>query len=92
MSNHPNRKQIRFPANRLAGISGPPDPTSVLGERINAGITQQQAAEMLYTDIRTYQRWEYGDSRMHPAIWALFLIRTNRLTTKKRSDNQVREK
>ena len=77
MSNHPNRAQIRFPA-RLLDIGGSPDPTEVLGRRINANITQQEAADMLYTSKRAYQQWEYGDRAMLPAVWALFLIRTEK--------------
>lgn len=75
MPNHPNRKQIRFPVSLLAGISGPPDPTWVLGERINSGLTQTQAAELVYVPLRTWQRWEWGEARMPAAAWALFLIR-----------------
>lgn len=75
MSNHPNRKQLRFPASLLAGISGPPDPDWVLGERLNSGLTQTQAAELVYSSLRTWQHWEYGDRAMPAAVWALFLIR-----------------
>ena len=44
--------------------------------RKDAGLTQVQAAELIYSTRRTFQDWEYGVSPMHPAIWELFLIKT----------------
>ena len=44
--------------------------------RKDAGLTQVQAAELVYSTRRTWQDWEYGVSPMHPAIWELFLIKT----------------
>lgn len=44
--------------------------------RKDAGLTQVQAAELVYSTRRTFQDWEYGVSPMHPAIWELFLIKT----------------
>lgn len=41
-----------------------------------AGLTQQQAGELLSVGVRTWQRWEYGERRMSPAMWELFLIKT----------------
>ena len=44
--------------------------------RINAGLTQQQAADVVYSGLRTWQQWEAGDRRMHPAIFDYFLLKT----------------
>ena len=41
-----------------------------------AGLTQRQAGELLSVVVRTWQRWEYGERRMSPAMWELFLIKT----------------
>jgi len=67
MSNHPNR-----------GPQGParnPSPDEILGERFNARLTQTAAAALLHTTCRTWQQWEKGDRRMHPAFWELFLFK-----------------
>lgn len=41
-----------------------------------AGLTQQQAGELLSVGVRTWQRWEYGERKMSPAMWELFRIKT----------------
>lgn len=43
--------------------------------RDEAGLTQKQAADLLYVDIRTWQKWEYGERAMSPANFELFLIK-----------------
>lgn len=52
-----------------------PTPEQLRKARKDAGLTQTQAAELVYTPFRTYQDWEYGVSRMPPAVWELFLIK-----------------
>jgi DNA-binding transcriptional regulator YiaG len=44
--------------------------------RKQAGLTQTKAAELIYSNRRTWQDWEYGITPMHPAIWELFQIKT----------------
>lgn len=69
MSNHPNR-----------GPKGPqsnPAPADIRAARKAAGLTQTQAGEMVHSSCRAWQQWESGDRRMHPATWALFLIRSS---------------
>lgn len=43
--------------------------------RNNAGLTQTQAAELLHKNLRTWQKWEGGDSKMDAAYWELFNIK-----------------
>lgn len=69
MSNHPNRSQ----ANR--GAASNPKPAEILRAREAAGLTQQQAADLLYSSWRTWQHWESDgpeNRRMPPAAWELF--------------------
>lgn len=70
MPNHPNRSRAKTPASN-------PHPDEIFGMRMNAGLTQQQAAEIVYAGLRTWQQWEAGDRRMHPGLWELFLIKIN---------------
>jgi DNA-binding transcriptional regulator YiaG len=53
-----------------------PTPEQIKQARQAAGLTQLQAAELIYSTRRTWQDWQYGKSPMHPAIWELFLIKT----------------
>ncbi|HSY46923.1 MAG TPA: hypothetical protein VK800_12795 [Steroidobacteraceae bacterium] len=36
------------------------------------GLSQTQAAELVYSTLRSWQNWESGQVGMHPAIWAWF--------------------
>lgn len=53
-----------------------PSPESIRSARRVAGLTQTQAAELVMGTLRTWQDWEAGARRMHPGLWALFLVRT----------------
>ena len=63
MSNHPNRCKRLKPS---------PSPELILAARQSADRTQTEAAEDVYTESRTWQRWEAGESEMHPAIYERF--------------------
>ncbi len=69
MPNHPNRSRAKSPASN-------PDTDSIIGARINAGLTQQQSAQIVNSGLRTWQHWEDGDRRMHPALFEYFLLKT----------------
>lgn len=73
MSNHQNRSRAANPASN-------PNPYEIIGMRINARLTQKQAADLVFSGLRTWQQWEAGDRRMHPGIWELFLIKTKQKT------------
>ena len=73
MGNHQNHSRSANPASN-------PNPYEIIGMRTNARLTQKQAADIVFSGLRTWQQWEAGDRRMHPAIWELFLIKTNQKT------------
>lgn len=52
-----------------------PTPEQIRATRVDAGISQSSAAAIVYSGLRTWQQWEAGDRRMHPAMWELFLIK-----------------
>ena len=68
MPNHPNRGP--------KGPSANPAPAEVRAARESAGLTQAQAAALVYASLRNWQQWEQAEGsnarRMHPAIWELF--------------------
>ena len=58
----------------------PPSPDEIVGMRINARLTQKQAATLVHSSEKSWRNWESDESlqshrRMHPAIWELFLIK-----------------
>jgi DNA-binding transcriptional regulator YiaG len=52
-----------------------PTPEQIKDLRTKAGRTQAECAAMLHTSLRSYQQWEAGDRRMHPAFWELLNIK-----------------
>ena len=50
-------------------------PESIKRVRLAAGLTQTQAAELVHVTLRSWQRYEAGEKRIHPAMWELFLIK-----------------
>ena len=76
MTNHPNRPDKSGRRSPAAN----PTPAQVREAREAAGLTQQQAADLIYSKLRTWQNWENEDAtdgrRMHPAFFELFLIKS----------------
>ena len=67
MANHPNRGRKDPAAN--------PDPDDIRAARERAGLTQTQAAALIYCTLRGWQDWEAGARRMHPAFWELWRLK-----------------
>lgn len=72
MSSHPNRGR--------KGPASNPAPDEVRAAREAAGLTQKQAAALVYASLRNWQQWEQGEGassarRMHPGLWELFRIK-----------------
>ncbi len=57
-----------------------PTPDDIRSARKGAGLTQTNAATLVGAALRTWQEWEAGDSRMHPGLWELFLIKAGKLS------------
>ncbi len=68
MPNHPNRSRGGSPSRN-------PTPAEIRAAREDVGLSQTEAAALLHTTCRTWQQWEAGDRRMHPAFWELFVIK-----------------
>lgn len=58
------------------GRNATPSPDVIRAARSAAGLTQTQAAELIYCTLRGWQEWEAGNRKMHPAFWELFRIKT----------------
>lgn len=70
MANHPNRSG--------RGSSRNPKPKEIIALRLDAGLSQTAAAELVHTTCFKWQQWEADgpdNRRMHPAFWELFKIK-----------------
>lgn len=56
-----------------------PQPAEIIARRTAAGLTQTQAANLVYVMLRAWQRWEAGDREMSAAHWELFCLKTQGL-------------
>lgn len=54
-----------------------PDPRQIKSSpREAAGLSKTEAAALIYTSYRVWQRWEKGERAMHPAFFELFRLKT----------------
>lgn len=47
--------------------------------RTRAGLTQTEAARLIYSKLRTWQAWEGEEARMHPGLAELFRIKLQKM-------------
>jgi DNA-binding transcriptional regulator YiaG len=55
-------------------------PEKVKAARTTSGLTQAEAAPLVYTSIDNWQNWEQGRHFMAPALYELFLLKTGQIT------------
>lgn len=55
-----------------------PTPEAIRAARHAAGLTQTQAAALVYCALRGWQDWEAGKRAMHPAFFELFLLKAKK--------------
>lgn len=62
-----------------------PTPEDIIKARKNAGLTQGEAAELIYKSARAWQYYESNkpseNRQMDPAYWELFQIKSSGLTS-----------
>lgn len=69
MTNHPNRNRRKDAPGRN------PQPEEIRRSRHKAGLSRVDAAALVYSSKRGWEKWENGERRMHPAIWELFKLK-----------------
>lgn len=69
MVSHPNRSR------RSPSAARNPKPEEIRAAREAANLTQTEAAVLIHSTLRTWQDWEAGIARMHPALWELFQLK-----------------
>lgn len=68
MTAHPNRSRRKDAPGRN------PTPAEIAQAREEAELTQTEAAALIYATLRTWQDWEGGRRRMHPALWEYWCL------------------
>lgn len=63
---------------KTASAARNPTSAEIKALRETSGLSQTAAASLLHTTCRTWQQWEAGDRRMHPAFWELFNIKSKK--------------
>lgn len=53
-----------------------PAPGDIRQARLNAGLTQTEAAHNVQASLRGWQQWEAGDRAMPPGLFELFMLKT----------------
>lgn len=68
-----------------------PTPEQVKAARLEAGLSQTAAANLIHCHWQAWVKWEHYDKtdkaqsrRMHPGLWELFQIKAAKLKGKKR--------
>lgn len=52
-----------------------PTPADIRAAREAAGLTQEQAGELIHGSRRAWQDYEAGNRKMHPGLWELFRLK-----------------
>lgn len=53
-----------------------PRPAEISAAREKVGLSQKDAARMIYCAAGAWENWEQGLRAMHPAFFELFLLKT----------------
>lgn len=61
-----------------------PTTDEIIAARKRAGLTQTEAAALVYSTLRAWQFWEAGERPMHPAFWDLFRRKAREIKAKSR--------
>jgi len=69
MVSHPNRSKKTPKEGRN------PSPEEIIQARNMAGLTQEEAAAVVYKSTIAWKKWEGGNRRMPPDTWELLLIK-----------------
>lgn len=56
-----------------------PTPADVKSARAAVGLTQTQAAALIYKKLLAWQRYESGNRSMDVALYELFLLKTGQI-------------
>lgn len=64
-----------------------PTPAEIRAAREAAGLTQEQAGELIHGSRRAWQDYEAGNRKMHPGLWELFQAKAQACDTGRQGNN-----
>lgn len=56
-----------------------PTPDEITDLRRSYGLTQTEAARLIYSSLRAWQQWEGAQRQMHPGLFELFRIKVRQI-------------
>lgn len=56
-----------------------PTAEDVRAARERAGLSVEQAADLVHATVKAWNFWESGGKSMHPAFWELFSLKARQL-------------
>jgi len=56
-----------------------PTPEEIANARNSVVLTQTEAARLIHAALISWQQWEAGARKMHPAFWELFKVKIDAL-------------
>lgn len=65
-----------------------PKPVTIRKVREAAGISQTEAASIVYVSLRTWQNWEAGKHNINPMLWDCFKQIVRRLPDTQTGNNK----
>ena len=63
-----------------------PTQEEIKTRRALASLTQHASAALVRVDLRTWQKWEGGERKMHPGFWHLFLLESEAIINQKNAE------
>lgn len=70
-------KEKRATRNKPVPLTVPPTPGQVRAARLNADLTQAEAAAIVGKRLITWQRYEYGEIKIPYDTWEFFKLKTD---------------
>lgn len=64
-----------------------PTPAEIRAAREAAGLTQQEAGELIHGSRRAWQDYESGARKMHPGLWELFMAKAQACRAGRQEDS-----
>lgn len=61
-------------------MTNKPTPDQLRAARLAAGLSQEDAGELILGSRRSWENWEQGRVKMHPGLFDYFMIKTGQKT------------
>ena len=69
-------------------VNDRPSPELIKSKRNEVGLTQTQAAKLVYRTVQNWQQWESGTRKIDLAAWELFNLKIQLLNKEEGISNE----